>query len=73
MNCHNCGSEEQWVPTFCNHQHCAECFEPTDEEHECAWDGAEHASYFPLDHGAVWNASCAECREAEEPCSECRG
>lgn len=79
--CPSCGSKLSWTPTFCNHAHCAECFAGIDEEHraECGWDGSEHASYFPLDHGNVWNGSCLDCCENStgnddgQPCDKHRG
>lgn len=45
--CATCGGSETWVPTYCNFGHCAICFKPCDSEHECNWDGREHASYGP--------------------------
>lgn len=46
--CRECQSVLTWVPTYCNHPHCAECFAALDPAHgECAWNGLEHESYGP--------------------------
>lgn len=40
--CESCGHDEVIIPTFCNFEHCAECFDAVDEEHaDCSWDGNE--------------------------------
>jgi hypothetical protein len=40
--CGYCGHDEVIVPTFCNSEHCSECFLAVEEDHEsCAWEGDE--------------------------------
>jgi hypothetical protein len=55
--CSSCGSDLLWVPTYCNHGHCAVCFDALSAEHDdCGWYGVEHASYGPASSlpGNVW-------------------
>ena len=41
-----CG--DTWLPTYCNHGHCAWCFSALSRYHDdCCWDGSEHESYGP--------------------------
>jgi hypothetical protein len=43
-SCLECGSSTTCTPSYCNHHHCAECFEPLNPDHECGWNGGEHES-----------------------------
>ncbi len=56
-NFENCVHDEPvgWVPTFCNHGHCALCFKAADKDHECYWDGSEHPSLFGTGLGGLFD------------------